>query len=195
MDGDSGAIETLFRRFYPRVERMVHRDLSRDMRRDRPWLIGRFSTGDVVQEVFRKLLQNLEGFEGKTEDAFCGYLAMVVRNRLVDAIRFHEAAQRDGRRTASLPEGSDVPSGHGGPAAEAAIAESASAFQETLAQFPEREQLLLRERLERDTKFRELADRLGYPSKWAARRAFYAAQARLVILLRQRQNGGEGQRT
>ena len=48
------------------------------------------------------------------------------------------------------------------------------------------EQLLLRARIEQGAKFQDLADQLGYPSRSAARRAFYSAQARLVIRLRQR---------
>ena len=80
--GDRAATEVLFRRFYPGVERMVHRSLSQDLRSNRPWLNVRFSTGDVVQDVFRSLLRDLSGFEGDTEGTFSWYLAMVVRNRL-----------------------------------------------------------------------------------------------------------------
>jgi RNA polymerase sigma factor (sigma-70 family) len=184
--GDSSAMDELFKQFYPRVQRMVHQSLARDLRSNRPWLTSRFSTGDVVQEVFRSLLKDLGAFEGKTEDAFSGYLAMVVRNRLLDAIRFHEAAQRDGRRTSSSIEDSDPVSPNDGPATDAASADEVDGFQELVSTFPEREQLLLRARIEQGVKFQDLADQLGYSSKSAARRAFYSAQARLVIRLRQR---------
>jgi RNA polymerase sigma factor (sigma-70 family) len=184
--GDAGAIEELFRRYYPRVEVMVHRDLSRDLRRSRPWLATRFSTGDVVQEVFKDLLRNLDSFRGNSEGAFCGYLAMVVRNRLLDAVRFHQAAQRDGRRTAPMSEDRDPTSPHRGPGTDAVSDDEARQLAEVLATFPEREQLLLRARLEQGVLFQDLADRLGFPSKWAARRTFYAAQAKLVIRLGQR---------
>jgi RNA polymerase sigma factor (sigma-70 family) len=181
--GDQAARERLAARYYPRVEAMVHRELARDMRQNRPWMSARFSTGDVVQDVFRSLLQDLSQFEGRSEDAFVGYLSMVIRNRLVDALRFHEAARRDGRRTSVLPEEPDSSTQPIGPGTRMAASEEIERYQDALAQFSEKEQLLIRARLECQTSFPDLAQQLGYSSKWAASRAFYAAQAKLLILL------------
>jgi len=183
--GDTEARELLFRHVYPRVERMVHLSLARDLRRNRPWLLARFSTGDVVQEVFRSLIRDFDAFQGDSEAAFIGYLSMVVRNRLMDAVRFHEAAQRDGRRTSRVVE--DVPGEERAAARdeEAIPADEMERFRSALETFTERERLLLRARIEQGATFEDLAAMLGYPSKFAARRAFYAAQALLVIRLRQ----------
>jgi RNA polymerase sigma factor (sigma-70 family) len=183
--GDKQAQEDLLRTYYPQVERMVHRSLSRDMRSSRPWLRARFSTGDVVQEVFRSLLADLDGFAGEGEKAFVGYLAMVARNRIIDAIRFHEAAQRDGRSTRPTPEHDPSRSEQQGPATQVASNEELARFHTMMGTLPEREQLLLRARLEQGLRFQDLADQLGYSSPHSARRAFYAAQAQLLILLRQ----------
>ena len=188
--GDSEALEELFRRFYPTVEEMVHARLAQDVRIGRPWLGARFSTGDVVQEVFRSLLRNLDSFQGRTESAFCGYLAMAVKNRLVDAIRFHQADQRDGRRTQSDED--DVrpaPQGRS-PGSEVASMDELRVLHEALQAFDEREQLLLRGRLEQDVSFENLAEQLGYSSRSAAQRAFYAAKARLTLLIK-RGSAGE----
>lgn len=182
--GNEGALDALFEAFYPRVQRMVHRALSRDLRVSRPWLLARFSTGDVVQDVFRSVLTDIGAFQGSTEDAFAGYLAMVARNRLTDAIRFHQAAQRDGRRTQAAVERIDAASSQEGPATGAGSVEELAAFAKALEAFPDREQLLLRARLEQGATFQDLADQLGFSSKFAARRAFYAAQAQLAIRLR-----------
>jgi len=181
--GERAAVDSLATRYYPRVQAMVHRELSRDLRLSRSWMGARFSTGDVVQDVFRLLLRDLSKFEGRSEAAFVGYLSMVIRNRLVDALRFHQAARRDGRRTAALPEEPGSNSGPVGPGTQLAANEQIELYQEALAEFDEKEQLLLRARLECETTFQELALQLGYSSKWAASRAFYAAQARLLILL------------
>lgn len=181
--GDQAAVEVLFEQFYSRVQRMVHLSLARDLRTSRPWLLARFSTGDVVQDVFRSLLGDLSGFRGDTEDAFVGYLAMVVRNRLIDAIRFHEAAQRDGRLSAGEVEMDLQGSREVEPGEHAASVEELDRFEAALATLDERERLLLRERLERNTSFEELAKTLGYGSRDAARRAFYASKARLAIQL------------
>ncbi len=182
--GDSEALEALFEDFYPDVRVMVHRHLARDLRQNRPWLATRFSTGDIVQEVFRSVLSDLRAFGGTTEFAFVGYLTTVVRNRIVDAVRFHEAARRDGRRGAELSTGSSgAATGSHDPAKVVASVEQIERMHRALKSVSERERLLLRARLEGLSSFKELAEQLGYGSESAARRAFYAAKARLSILL------------
>lgn len=181
--GHKGALDQLFTQFYPVVERLVHKSLARDLHQSRPWLAARFSTGDIVQEVFRSVLRDLPSFAGDNEAAMIGYLTMVVRNRIVDAIRFHEAERRDGRRADSSDELDPGDQGARDPAQLASAAEELLRLQAALARFPEREQLLLRARFEGQGSFEELAEQLGYGSESAARRAFHAAQARLTIEL------------
>lgn len=190
--GDEGAREELFRALYPTVERLVHRGLSQDVRRGRPWLAARFSTGDVVQEVFRRLLADLPSFVGTHERALVGYLAASIRHRLIDAVRFHEASQRDGRRTVVQPEERDPTAHARSPVSDVASIEEIERFQSILQGFPERERLLLRGRIEDDARFQDLAEQLGYSSTSAAKRAFYAAQATLVVRIRQRGDEGGG---
>ncbi|MCA8951996.1 MAG: sigma-70 family RNA polymerase sigma factor [Planctomycetes bacterium] len=182
---EPAALEALFARFYPRVERQVHVALTTDLRRSRPWLATRFSTGDIVQEVFRSVLVDLGGFAGTTEEEFAGYLASVVRNRLLDALRFHEAERRDGRRTIADPDPRQL-SPQCGPATDAIAADDRRLYDEVLRTFPERERQLLRGRLEQEREFKDLCRELGYSSLSATRRAFYAAEAQLVIRIRQR---------
>ncbi|MEL6904641.1 MAG: sigma-70 family RNA polymerase sigma factor [Planctomycetota bacterium] len=190
--GDEGAREELFRALYPTVERLVHRGPSQDVRRGRPWLAARFSTGDVVQEVFRRLLADLPSFVGSHERALVGYLAASIRHRLIDAVRFHEASQRDGRRTVVQPEERDPTAHARSPVSDVASIEEIERFQSILQGFPERERLLLRGRIEDDARFQDLAEQLGYSSTSAAKRAFYAAQATLVVRIRQRGDEGGG---
>jgi len=184
--GDQGSLAQLFERFYPSVERQVHAALARDLRVNRPWLTTRFSTGDVVQEVFRSVLSDLDGFAGGTEELFTHYLTTIVRNRLLDIVRFHEAERRDGRRTSPPPEEDETPSFRDGPATDAISAEQREIFEAVLASFDERDQRLLRGRIEADREFQDLTDELGFGSVSATRRAFYAAQAKLAIRVRQR---------
>ncbi|MCP3917204.1 MAG: sigma-70 family RNA polymerase sigma factor [bacterium] len=182
--GEPAALEALFERFYPPVRNMVHGTLSGDLRVQRPWLTALFSTGDIVQDVFKSVLGDLDAFKGENEHAFVGYLAMVIRNRLLDAIRFHEAARRDRRRIGASTEDVEVEHDTRTPSARAASAEQVALFCGVVASFSPREQLLLRERIENDAPYAELAERFGYPSADAARKAFYTAQARLVTRLR-----------
>ncbi|HTF87407.1 MAG TPA: sigma-70 family RNA polymerase sigma factor [Planctomycetota bacterium] len=183
--GDAEALEILTERFYPTVQRLVHHRLEQDLRRSRPWLTSRFSTGDVVQDVFIGVLRDLDAFAGDNEGAFVGYLAMVVRNRIIDAVRFHEAECRDGRRLGALDNLVDLAGPTSDPASEAASAEQMERVRLALKGFEPREQLLLRARLENLATFSELADQLGFSTESGARRAFYAAQARLALALKE----------
>ncbi len=188
-DNDRESMEALFTRFYPKVQRLVHINLATDLRINRPWMAARFSTGDVVQEVFRSILTDLSSFAGTNEGAFAGYLAMVVRNRILDVIRFHEAARRDGRRGAVPVEDSGLAAAEDDPANAAASQEELKRFHEALNEFPERERLLIRARLEKSATFDELTERLGYSSVSVARRAFYDAQAKLATFLGNSEGG------
>ena len=182
---DPESLDALFKRFYPKVERMVHMNLATDLRVNRPWMASRFSTGDVVQEVFRSVLTDLDSFAGTNEGAFAGYLAMIVRNRILDVIRFHEAARRDGRRGGIPAEDTGLPSAEEDPYAAAASQEEMMRFHGALEAFPERERLLIRARFEKSASFEELTERLGFSSVSVARRTFYAAQAKLALELGQ----------
>lgn len=181
--GDRAALDRLADRFYPTVQRLVHRKLAIDLRASKPWIAARFSTGDVVQEVFHQVLNDMQAFAGRTEEAFIGYLAIVIRNRIIDMIRFHEAECRDGRRAFSPEFGLDVAGPEGDPAHVAAEREMRERLHKALSTLDERTQLLVRARREGQATFTELAAQLGYESESGARRAFYAAQAQLAMLL------------
>lgn len=184
--GSQDAINELCKRYYEPIRKVVHRDLARDVRGGRPWLLARFSTGDVVQEVFLGLLSELGAFEGESEEAFIGYLSIMVRNRIIDAVRFHEAARRDGRTSrsaeAAYGERAAVPD----PGQAAALREMVETFEAELQKFPARERALLRGRLDQELTFQELGTRLEYPTGAAARKAFYRVLARLTIRLESR---------
>ncbi len=183
-EGDEAAQERLFERFYPTVERMVHHQLAREIKVRKPWLTARFSTGDVVQEVFRSVLGELTSFDGDSEGAFAGYLSKIVKNRILDTIRFHEASRRDGRKHSRLMQELEVGSPAAGPATQAVAAEEMQAYSDALDSFPERERRLLVARFEGEATFTELAEELGFSSEAAARRAFYTSQAQLLMHLR-----------
>ncbi len=181
--GDRTALEALAERFYPVVQELVHQRLASDLRRSRPWLSARFSTGDVVHSVFESVLWDLGAFAGRTEEAFVGYLATVVRNRILDALRFHQAAQRDGRQGRQIGDDFDAEGAEEDPAETASAREAAARLLAAIARFEPRLQHLLRARIEGLASFRELAEQLGYGSESAARRAFFEAQAQLSVEL------------
>ncbi|MBI1380248.1 MAG: sigma-70 family RNA polymerase sigma factor [Planctomycetaceae bacterium] len=182
---DPDALGELVTRFYPRVEQQVHLSLARDARLGRPWLRARFSTGDVVQEVFRNVIQDLTTFSGTSEEGFCGWLATLVRNRIVDAIRLHEAGRRSGRAESPMLAGAAPlpPSKATDPAAAAMQIEQAELVERALCELDPQTRHLVRARIEGLASFRELAEQLGYGSESGARRAFFEAQSKLALRL------------
>ena len=182
--GDQDALDDLFRSFYSRVSTMVHQSLAQDFRTQRPWLGAMLSTGDVVHEVFASVLKDIGDFEGTTEGQFAKYLAMLTRNRLIDAVRFHEAVRRDRRRVRA---GDTVINNQAVEVGDQASArEELTRYTRALSSFRDRERALLRSRLEggeQPPTFEELAQQLGYSSAGAARQAFFTCKARLLIKL------------
>ena len=185
--GSARAQDALFTRYYPRVERITHAQLRRMFGRRTSNLTTRFSTSDVVQEVFKSLVRTLESFGGRTEGEFVVYVTRIVRSRVLDALRFHSASCRDYRRSKSPAARRSI-----ADVLETLPAEPTSGVEPSnlrgrylavLAEFDTRTRELVQQRIEAGLGFAELAERLGYPSRYAARRAFFAAQAQLVVRL------------
>jgi len=187
--GDPGAKEELYTRFYPRVRDMVHRQLQHDFRRNHRWILPLFSTGDIVQEVFLGVVsQKLDGFSGDDEAAFVQYLGAVCRHRLLDALRFHEAARRDVRRRRDsmnrTNSGISPVANDPTPSLAASIGEQMDAYSEVMRDLSDKEQEVLRLRLEDQESFASIAETMGNASADAARQAFRTAKARLLVRLR-----------
>ena len=188
--GDRAALDRLLTELYPAVRELVHTSLATDLRRKRPWLTAMFSTGDVVQDVFCGVIRGLDDFHSVHDGAFVKYLATMVKNRLVDAVRFHEAARRDGRKQIEEPTAGLAEVAADGreatPTLAASLGERAGLVREALAELPERHRRLLELRLLEDATFPAIREALGYASDETARQAFHDAQARLLVKLRLR---------
>ena len=188
--GEADARAALLEAAYPRVRAMVHRELELDFRRNHRWILPLFSTGDIVHNVFEGVLAALDSCASDDDEALLRFLAALVKHRLIDAVRHHEAARRDPRRVGGLetvggglvPAVGDDPT----PSMHAALSEQVRIFHEVLASFPAREQALLEMRLVEEKPWEEVAAALGWPSANAALKAFRSAKARLLIRLRAR---------
>lgn len=195
--GEPAARDALCARYYPQVQQRVHRELDRDFRRHHRWILPLFSTGDVVQDVFVSVLSALDAsFTPADEDALVRYLSTLCRNRLVDAVRHHEADRRDPRRQvrpsgpdAGLDDSGDpwaLPGDDPTPSVAAALGEHLRVFREVLDTFPEQTRALLELRLCDELAFDEIAERLGWATANAAGKAFRSARARLLLRLQER---------
>jgi RNA polymerase sigma factor (sigma-70 family) len=181
MSGTDDRLAELCQRYYGDVQRRVHRLLSRDIRRGRPWLAALLSTGDIVHEVFLGVTRDYHQLRGTSDQAFVAYLARLVRNRLIDSVRHHEAARRDQRRTE--PTDGELAAGDRSPGSKLSGREDVEDMHRILAQLPERDRALLHGRLEDGESFLTLARSLGYASADSARKAFAAVQARVLTRL------------
>jgi RNA polymerase sigma factor (sigma-70 family) len=185
--GAGGARDELCRRYYARVAGLVHRQIQARLRPHQHAVLQLLSTGDVVQDVFLEVLRGLDRWDLPGEDAFVALLATLVEHRLVDQVRRSQAARRDVRRRSDQgPLTAGVAAADGSPALEVAQQEQLRIYREVLDGFGDRERALLALRLEDGLEFRALAERLAYPSADAARKAFHAVEARLLLRLRQR---------
>lgn len=190
--GDAQARGELVTRYADRVRERVHQELERDFRRSHRWILPLFSTRDVVQDVFVALIGSLErgsALEFPSEVAFVGYLSTVVRNRLLDAVRHHEAQRRDARRAQPDPEG-QIAAGQADdravPELAAQLAEQAGMLAGVLEELTERQRQLVTMRIVDGEPFKALAERLGYASEESARQSFHGAKAKLLVKLRAR---------
>ena len=189
--GSQPAMNELLERFYPRVCDVVHRKLERVRRKTLRRLLATYSTGDVVQEIFIKVVTGLDRFSGDDEETLVNYLGTLVRNTLTDRLRYFAADRRDPRRVVdTLAERrhalASVASGDSSPSGRVSASEQVGLYRDVLLGFPERERRLLQMRIEAAAPFASLARELSYPSEDAARKAYNAARARLLVRLQSR---------
>jgi len=184
---DCSARDQLVNRFYPVVQEMVHRRLRAERRQNKSWMAAMFSTGDVVHDVFMRVLQGVESFDGDEQD-FERYLARTVTHRLLDAIRYHAAGRRDGRRASGdvIDRAEELPGDGTSPTSAAARQEEALIVTEALRALTAKDRELLELRQRRGATYREIAEELRLPSPDAARKATCLAEARLLVALRAR---------
>ena len=187
-NGNKDAREQLVAGCYQDVRLRVHKALEADFRKRHRWIMPLFSTQDVVHDVLAGVIDELADTQFEGPEPFFAYLGTLVRHRLLDAVRFHEAARRDSRKNVAEPEGGMAPiaadAREATPTLAASIGERAGLVREALDELPERQRRLLELRLLEDQTFPAIKEALGYASDETARLAFHDAQARLLVKLR-----------
>jgi RNA polymerase sigma factor (sigma-70 family) len=188
--GDATARDRLMAACLPEVRRLVHRDLEQDFRHKHRWMLPLFSTHDVVHEVLMAVVHDLADTSFDGAAPFVAYLGTLVRHRLLDAVRAHEAACRDARKQVGEPTAGlaavAADRREATPTLAASLGERAGLVRAALAEMPERQRRLLEMRLLDDATFPVIKAALGYASDETARQAYHDAQARLLVKLRVR---------
>jgi RNA polymerase sigma-70 factor (ECF subfamily) len=165
--GDKQALDVLFARHLPRLQRWARGRLPR-------WARDLADTQDLVQETLLQTFNRIEVFEPEREGALQAYLRQAVMNRIRDEIR------RVGRRPAHGElEGTEVDQARS-PLELAVGMEELDRYESALGRLrsEEREAIILR--VELGYTYEELAHLLGKPTSDAAHKATKRALVRLA---------------
>lgn len=146
-DGDPEALGQLVERYYPRVLRIV-------AVRVRSRLRAVTTVEDVVQEVFVRVLEGLDGYEARDDARWIDWVARVAEREIYRTARYHWAERRNPdrlvelvRRAARSATSWSVPADTTGVDAKAESRELEQLVDECLSDLsePHREVVLLRD--------------------------------------------------
>lgn len=165
--GDEGAMNDLFARYVPALQRWAHGRLPTKFR-------DLADTSDVVQEALAQTFKKIEGFEHRGEGAFHAYLRQAVMNRIRDELRRAE------RRPVFVELEESRPDDGASPLEAAIGAEVVERYEAALQRLTEEERELIVARIELGLTYAELASVLDRPSPDAARMAVGRALVRLA---------------
>jgi RNA polymerase sigma factor (sigma-70 family) len=167
-DGDKQALERLFERHLPRLQRWARGRLPR-------WARDAADTQDLVQDTLLQTFNRIEMFEPAREGALQAYLRQAVMNRIRDEIR------RKARRPEHAElEGTEIADQARSPLEEAVGLEEIERYEAALGRLrpEEREAIILR--VELGHSYEEVARLLDKPTAGAAHKATKRALVRLA---------------
>jgi len=165
--GDRVAMDTLFARCLPRLQRWATGRLP-------GWARGSADTQDLVQEAVLQTFRKIEEFEPRGEGALQAYLRQAVMNRIRDELR------RVGRRGTPAELDSGLSGDEPSPLESAIGQETTERYERALASLKPDEREAIIARVELGYDHQELAEALGKPTPDAARKASQRALVRLA---------------
>jgi RNA polymerase sigma-70 factor, ECF subfamily len=165
--GDSQALDNLFARYLPRLERWAHGRLP-------PWARDARETQDLVQDTLTQVFLKLQAFEPRHEGAFYAYMRQALMNRVRDEIR---RAHRHGPAEVLDTAKSDLgPS----PLEEAIGQETLERYEAALDRLRQEDREAIIMRIEMGLSYEEIVKALGKPSVAAAHMAVSRALVKLA---------------
>jgi len=166
-DGDQRALDTLFGRYRPKLQRWACSRLPR-------WARDIADTQDLVQETLLHTFRRLMTFEVAGDGALLAYMRQATLNRIRDEIR--RSRRRQGRESLPAELSDDAAS----PLEQAIGRQRLDAYEAALARLRPSDRELLVGRLELGFDYNELAQMVGKPTPEAARKAAQRALFRLA---------------
>jgi RNA polymerase sigma-70 factor (ECF subfamily) len=165
--GDRAALDSLFARYVPSLNRWASRRLPQ-------WARVNADTEDLVQETLLQTFNKIDRFEPQGRGALHGYMRTAVLNRIRDEIR--RAGRRAGHDEIDIEQKDAKPS----PLEEAIGSEALDRYERALARLRPEEQEVIIGKVELGFTNEELATALGKPTPEAARKAAQRALVRLA---------------
>jgi RNA polymerase sigma factor (sigma-70 family) len=167
-NGDKEALEQLFARHLPRLQRWARGRLPK-------WARDVADTQDLVQETLLQTFNRIDAFEPAREGALQAYLRQAVMNRIRDEIR-----RKARRPTHEELEGTGPADPSRSPLEEAVGMEEIERYESALERLrpEEREAIILR--VEMGYSYEEIARLLEKPTSGAAHKATKRALVRLA---------------
>jgi RNA polymerase sigma factor (sigma-70 family) len=188
-DGDDGALNELFHRYRPRLERIVRIRMGARLRRF-------LEVDDLIQEVYIVALRKLGEIELRNHASIIQWLAKVAENQIRDKLDYFAAQKRDDAREVPLemrrPGGeaplrreiADVGTSPSLAAQRTELEGVVDACIQELEPIAYREVVLLRDYYDAD--WESICEKLERPTVAAAQELYRRAQIRLTRLLKAR---------
>jgi len=165
--GDQAALDELFARYLPRIQRWAHGRLPRAAR-------GAHDTHDLTQETLTKVFQRIHQFDPRHPGAFKAYVWTTLWNCIRDIARKY---QRSGP---SDPLDSAIPGYEPSPFEEALGRETLERYDRALERLRPEEKEAIVARIEMGLSYADVAAALGKPSDAAAHMAVSRALVKLA---------------
>jgi len=165
--GDREALDTLFARYAPRLQRWAHGRVP-------PAARGAVQTLDLVNDTLIRVLEGLPSFKPRHEGAFQGYVRTVLWNRIRDIARQHQRAGAPHALDSQIP-------GHDFSPLDLAIGqETFERYETALNRLRPEEKDLIIARIEMGLPHIEIGAMFGKPSVAAVHMALSRALVKLA---------------
>lgn len=165
--GDQAAMNALFERYLPRLQRWAHGRLPRAAR-------GALQTQDLAQDTLLNVFQRLHKFNPRHEGAFQGYVRTALNNRITDIRRQYQ------RRGPSDPLESDLPDPECSPLDVAIGNQTLARYDAALERLRPEDRELIIARIEMGLPYPEIAAMFDKPSVPAVHMAVSRALVKLA---------------
>ncbi len=176
LDGNEDAVATLYGLYHQKLVGVAHRRLGHTLH-------GLMESVDLVQSVWRDVLQALHQFEDRGPDSFFHWLHECLIRKINSKRRFHRAEKRRAKRSTPLPEYDVLPqTTERTPSQNAAMNDEVAHLMQILEKFPEAQREVLLLRMRDGLTYQEIGERIG-KSMEAVKKIYHRSLDRLIDLL------------